>query len=165
MSVFQSPEFWSSSAFVLVVLGLMKPGNRLLKKWGQKQADQICKQQKDAKNVLKKAKTLKALYQAVYQNRNKERQKIMREANREIRFLEQEWLSQTHDRIARRNQETELRLKRIAENGQQDIKRKMLDRLVKQAQVGLAKSEDEDTDILIKKACQALEQYQSILKQ
>jgi len=165
MHFIQSPEFWSSSAFVLLVAVMARPAKRLLKKWGQKQASAVRKQQAEAAEVLKKAEVLEAQYKSLYQKRNQERRKVMREAEQEIQFLEQDLLKQTNDRIARKNQEVDLRLKRIAENGRQDIKRKMLSRLVKQAENQLAKTENEDMDDLIRKACEALENFAPALKQ
>ena len=165
MHFIQSPEFWSSSAFVLSVAVMARPAKRLLKKWGQKQADGIRKQQAEAADVLKKAEALEAQYKALYQKRSQERRKVMREVDREIQFLEQDLLKQTNDRIARKNQEVDLRLKRIAENGRQDIKRKMLSRLVKQTESQLAKTENENMDDVIKRACEALENFAPALKQ
>ena len=165
MHFIQSPEFWSSSAFVLLVAVMARPAKRLLKKWGQKQASAVRKQQAEAAEVLKKAEALEAQYKSLYQKRNQERRKVMREAEQEIQFLEQDLLKQTNDRIARKNQEVDLRLKRIAENGRQDIKRKMLSRLVKQTENQLARTENEDMDDLIRKACEALENFAPALKQ
>ena len=165
MHFIQSPEFWSSSAFVLLVAVMVRPAGRLLGKWGQKQADDIRKQQKEATEVLKKAEALEAQYKTLYQKRNQERRKVMREVDREIQFLKQDLLKQTNDRIARKNQEVDLRLNRIAENGRQDIKRKMLSRLVKQTENQLAKTENENMDDIIKKACEALENFAPALKQ
>jgi len=164
MNFIQSPEFWSSSAFVLLVLIMLKPAGRLLKKWGQKQADQIRRRQEEAEGVLKKAGEMRAQYKDLYQKRNQEHRKIMRQADREIQFLEQDLLKQTNERIARKNQEVDLRLKRIAENGRQDIKRKMLSYVVKQTENRLAEIKDENTDVLVEQACSALEKYASVLK-
>ena len=164
MNFIQSPEFWSSSAFVLLVLVMLKPASSLLKKWGQKQADQISWRQEEAESVLKKAKEIQVQYKGLYQRRNQERRKIMRQADREIKFLEQDLIKQTNERIARKNQEVDLRLKRIAENGRQDIKRKMLSYVVKQTENRLAEIKDENTDALVEQACSALEKYASVLK-
>ena len=165
MKMIQSPEFWSALAFGIVVFAVIKPGCRFLKKWGQKQADAILRQQKEAEDVLQKAKKLCAQYKTVYQNRGSERQKIMREAEKEIQFLEKEAVHQTEDRMTRKKQEVDLRLKMIAENGEQDIKRKMLSQLVKQTEIQLRSGQAEDTDELVKEACAALDRYEPALRQ
>ena len=165
MKVIQSPEFWTSLAFVVVAFMMIKPGYRFLKKWGQKKADIIIRQQKEAQDILQKAKALETQYKTVFQHRTAERKKALRDAEKEIRFLKDEALGQTEDRIKRKKREVELRLKMIAENGEQDIKRRMLSKLVKQTESLLQEKQEEDTQKIIEKACLALDRYGPALRQ
>lgn len=163
-AIIQTPEFWTSIAFILAVVFAVRPIARLLIAWGQKQAEQIRKNQQAAHDVLEKAEALRDQYNAAYQNRYAERRKLMAEADSEIEFLETETQQRMQDRMAHKTQEVELRLKMIEENGRQDIKGKMLTRVVGEAKRSLERRRDsgaqnENTNELVKRAFEALEMH------
>ena len=111
MALIETPEFWSALAFILVVLFATDPLERALKAWGRRKAEAIQSQFDEAKKLVEQAEKLKQQYETAYARRGLERQKLMREAETEIRFLETEILSQSADQIGRKTQEVEMRLK------------------------------------------------------
>ena len=168
-AIFQAPEFWTSLAFILVVVVSIRPVMRYLNKWAAGKADEIQKRRQAAKDVLKKAEELKKQYEKTYQNRQVEQRQSLETAENEIAFLENETQQVAADRMARKNQEIELRLKMIEENGRHDIKSKMLSRVVSDTKNKLIAMRDsekiiENTDDLIKQAFNALETYEVALK-
>ena len=167
--ILSAPEFWTSLAFVIVVLVLARPAAKYLNRWAGKKADDIRKRQQDAKDVLKKAENLKKQYEKAYQNRHAEQHQSLEEAENEIQFLKNEADQMAADRMARKNQEIELRLKMIEENGRQDIKSKMLARVVSNTKNKLTAMRDSDkiienTDDLVKQAFDALDGVAKALK-
>ena len=167
MEFIETPEFWSTLAFLIIVLMSVRPLKRALKSWGKQQADGVRKQFDEAKNLVEQAEKLKQQYESAYVRRSSERQKLMREAETEIRFLEADALEHSSDQMRRKNQEVEMRLKMIAEHGRQDIKRKMLDRVVGKTEKMLAAQadgSDENTEYLTDRVCQALDSFEGILK-
>jgi len=165
----QSPEFWTSFAFLIVVVFALKPVARFLDRWGQKKAEQIQTEQQTARELLEKAKTLKNRYETAYRNRQAEREKLLAEADQEIMVLETETQHHLDERIAHKTQEITLRLKMIEENGRQDIKGKMLNRILTDTRSRLETLRDEgktDADIsdLLKHAFQSLDAYKNALK-
>jgi len=168
-TILQAPEFWTSLAFVLVVTVSVRPVMRFLDKWAAGKAEEIRKRQQAAKDVLKKAEELKKQYEKTYQNRQAEQRQSLEAAENEITFLENETLQVASDRMARKNQEIELRLKMIEENGRQGIKSKMLTRVVSDTKNKLIVMRDsekiiENTDDLLKQAFDALDMYEPALK-
>ena len=169
ISIIQTPEFWTSFAFVFVLFLSARPVMRYLEKWTQGQAEQIQKRRQEAQDVLKKAEALKKQYETAYQNRQVEQRQMLEAADTEISFLESETQQLTNDRMARKSQEIDLRLRMIEENGRQDIKSKMLARVVSEAQSQLQTLRDtgklaENTDVLIQQAFEALDTYAAALK-
>ena len=165
----QSPEFWTSLAFLIVVGVMTKPVMRFLNRWGQKKAEQIQADQQTARDLLEKAKALKNRYEAAYRNRQAEREKLLAEADQEIMVLEADTLCHLKEHMAHKAQEVALRLKMIEENGRQDIKGKMLARVLSDCRSRLETLRDDgqtDTDVseLLDRACRALDAYQTALK-
>ncbi|MBR6411693.1 MAG: hypothetical protein IKS41_00845 [Alphaproteobacteria bacterium] len=168
MTFFETPEFWIAFAFVLVVLVAARPLMRALNAWGEKKAQAIQNQIEEAQKLADQAKKLKEQYEAAYARRSAERQKLMREAETEIRFLETEILDQSSDRVQRKNQEVEMRLKMIAEHGRQDVKQRMLSRVIRKTEQLLTEqlghqSKNENQDDLVENTCRALDSFESAL--
>lgn len=165
----KSPEFWTSMAFLGVVLIFMRPFMRYLDRWAKKQAALVQKNREEARSVRKRAETVLKQYEAVNRNRETERGRLLAEADEEISFLEQEFEQRTADRIARKKQEMALRLKTIEENGRQDVKNKMLNRIVGLARKDLmmrqSKGElQEDMVLVVDRVCQAMDDYAVLLR-
>lgn len=164
----QSPEFWTSLAFIIVVGIALRPVSRGLNRWAERQAAQIKQHQQEAQDILKKAEELKQQYEKSYRHRAAERQKIMKIADEEIIALTEETEQRIRDHQIRKKQEVELRLKMMAENGTQDIKRQMLTRVVRQTTALLEEKRDnpsEQSDQLLKQAFAALDRYAGVLDQ
>ena len=167
MALIETPEFWSALAFILVVLFATDPLERALKAWGKRKAEAVQSQFDEAKKLVEQAEKLKQQYETAYARRGLERQKLMREAETEIRFLETEILSQSADQIGRKTQEVEMRLKMIAEHGRQDVKRKMLTQVIQKAEKLLINGKyqaKENPENLTDQVCQALDTFETVLK-
>ncbi len=167
--IYHSAEFWSSVAFVIVVAVALRPVGRYLNRWTKRQDAQITAELEQAKNLRAQAEELKDEYQKAFQNRWKERAKLMREADREIEDLRAETESKTHDRILHKRQEVALRLKVIEENGRQEVKNQMLSKVVRCAGERLrAQSEAPasavETDQMVAQALAAVDAMAPILK-
>ena len=170
ISHIQAPEFWIAVAFFSVVIVFMRPVVRWVSGWSQKQADAIRAQQQEAADLLKKAGELKQEYEQAYKNRMSEWQKMMDEADKEIHSLEAESNQRTQDRILHHTQEVKMRLKMISESGRRDIKRQMLNRVIRKTYQTLEKQRDaaplpDDSEVLLKQACRALDSYAPALEQ
>ena len=166
--ILQSPEFWTAMAFIFVVGVALRPVLRGLNRWAGRQAEQIRLNRQEAEAVLKKAKDLKQTYEKNYRHRAVERQRIMKAADDEIVALTAETEQRMRDRQIRKKQEVELRLKMMAESGRQDIKRQMLNRVIRQTANLLEERRDnpsEQSADLLKQAFSALDQYAGVLDQ
>ncbi|MBQ7413092.1 MAG: hypothetical protein IJV07_02310 [Alphaproteobacteria bacterium] len=166
--ILQSPEFWTAMAFIFVVGMASRPVLRGLNHWAERQAQKIRSHQEEAEAVLKKAKDLKQTYEKNYRHRFVERQRIMRAADDEIAALTAQTEQRMRDRQIRKKQEVELRLKMMAENGRQDIKRQMLNRVIRQTANLLEERRDHSTEQssdLLKQAFVALDRYAGVLDQ
>ncbi len=165
----KSPEFWTSIAFLGVVFTFMRPFVRYLNRWAKKQAALVQKNREEARSVRKRAETLLKQYEAVNRDRETERGRLLAEADTEISFLEQEFEQRTADRIARKKQEMALRLKTIEENGRQDVKNKMLNRIIGLTRKDLTDRQNkgelqEDMTVVVKRVFQAMEDYATMLR-
>ena len=85
----------------------------------------------------------------------------MAEADSEIAVLQEETDQRTNDVILHKKQETALRLKMIEENSRQDVKNKMLRRIVRRTEKNLTERRAagtvvEDMDSAVEVICQAL---------
>ena len=168
MAFLETPEFWSAFAFILVVLVVGRPLRRALSAWGERKAKAIQDQIDEAQKLVKQAEKLKEQYRMAYARRSSERQKLMREADTEIRFLETELSDQSSDRVRRKSQEVEMRLKMIAEHGRQDVKKRMVTRVINKTEKLLENreeytSENENMNDLVENACRALDTFKSAL--
>ena len=157
MEFFETPEFWSATAFFLVVLVVVGPASRALESWGKRRAETVQSRFDEAQKLVDQAKQLKEQYQVSYAGRNAERQKLMREADVEIRFLETELLGQSADQMRRKTQEVEMRLKMIAEHGRQDVKRKMLKKVVQKTEKLFKKKPKENLNASVGRLIGALD--------
>ena len=169
MGFIETPEFWSALAFILVILIAERPLGRALKSWGKRQADSIQNQFDEAQKLVDQAKKLKEQYEKAYTLRGGARQKLMREAETEIRFLETDAMEQSSDRIRRKSQEVEMRLKMIAEHGCHDIKHQMLKRVVQKTKKILVNERDnnpqnENAENLTEDVCRILASFENIVK-
>jgi len=169
MGLIETPEFWSAFAFIVVILLAEKPLRRALDTWGKQRAKNIQNQIDEAQKLLDQAQKLRDQYEQAYTRRGLERQKLVREAETEIRFLETEALEQSSDRMRRKNQEVDMRLQMIAEHGRHDIKHQILERVVHKAEKLLVIKRDTDTpkadtDRLTDDVCGALDSFETVLK-
>lgn len=157
--ILASPEFWSSFAFILVILVFMRPLIKGLNGWTEKQVSAIHREQTSAREVLEKAEEIKKKYEKAYLNRFSEKQKMMQEADSEIAFLDEETHILTMDRINHKKQEVELRLKMIEENGRQDVKSKMLNQVLSDTRRRLKeRDEPEDPEKVLQTALNVLDE-------
>ena len=164
MEFIKTPEFWLALAFVLVLLIAGRPLKRGLEKWGSEKAKAIQKQFDEAQQLKEHAEKLKEQYQKAYTQRSSARQKLMHEAEVESRFLETELLGQSSDRLKRKKQEVEMRLKMIAEHGRQNVKRQMLNRVIQKTEKLLMRQQGGQSDDLVDQVCQALDSFENVLK-
>ena len=169
MDLIKAPEFWTSLAFILVILISSRPLSKALKAWGKRKADSIQNRFTEAKKLVAQAEKLKKQYESAYGRRSSERQKLMHEAEIEIRFLEADSLAQSSDRMKRKSKEVEMRLKMIAEHGRQGIKHQILEHVVRKTKKLLADGknnnlEDESVGDLTERICKSLNSFESSLK-
>jgi F0F1-type ATP synthase membrane subunit b/b' len=158
IDMFSSPEFWNGFAFVLVLIVFMPSFLEGLKRWTEKKVDLIHREQTAAQEVLKKAEEIKTKYEKAYINRFSEKRRLMQEADNEIVVLDEEQRLLTMDRINRKKQEIDLRLKMIAENGRQDIKRKILNQIIEDTRCRLKKKAfSENAEDVLQNALKALD--------
>lgn len=158
MTVISSPEFWISFAFLLVVGIFSVPLFRGLNKWTEKQVALIQQEQDEAKEILKKAEEIKKKYEKAYLKRFVEKQKMFQEAESEIAVLDEEAQLMLQDKMNRKKQELELRLKMIEENGRQDIKGKMLEQILMDTRYRLKNhKDDEDIELVLQHALNILD--------
>ncbi len=160
-TILMNPEFWMSFAFVLVVAVAVRPLYRFVRRWGAKEALVVQKSLKEAKDVRKKAEALVAEYEAAVRQQADLRRGALSEADAEIAVFEQESAQQTDDKILHKKQEVALRLKTIEENGRQDVKKKMLERVLNRTEQKLSERREkgeltEDMDIAVDHICAAL---------
>lgn len=166
---FENPEFWSAVAFVLVVLVALRPVIRFLNKWTDKQGMIILNRQKEAFDILEKAKNLKLKYDKMYQNRWLDQKQMLEQADAEISVLDAELKQTTSDKIARKNQEIAVRLKNIEENGFQNVKNKVLSKVISEAKKIFKMRFDgdeisENTDDLLETVFHVLKNKKDLLK-
>ncbi len=157
----KNPEFWMSFAFVLVVVISVRPALRFVRRWAKKEALTVKKSLKEAADVRRKAADLLVQYQEENRRQPALRKQAMAEADSEIAVLQEETDQRTNDVILHKKQETALRLKMIEENSRQDVKNKMLRRIVRRTEKNLTERRAagtvvEDMDSAVEVICQAL---------
>jgi F-type H+-transporting ATPase subunit b len=167
--IFENPEFWSAVAFVIVVLVALRPVRRFLNKWTDKQKTIILNRQKEADDILDKAKNLKLKYDKIYQDRWLEQKQMLEQADSEISLLKAEVEQSTGDKISRKNQEMAIRLKTIEENGYQNVKNKVLSKVISETKkmFKTCLNEDEVTenpDDLLETVFRVLKNKKELLK-
>ena len=159
IELFSSPEFWNGFAFLIVIAVFVRPFLRAVKRWTEKKVALMRQEQTAAKDVLLKAGEIKEKYEKAYANRFAEKRRLMQEADNEIAVLDEEMYLLTTDRINRKKQEVDLRLKMIEENGRQDIKRKMLNQILEDTRRRLKKKEfSENAEDVLQNALNALDE-------
>ena len=169
IQIFENPEFWSAVAFIIVVLVAMRPIGRFLNKWTDKQKMIILKNQKEADDILDKAKNLKLKYDKIYQDRWLKQKQMLEQADLEISVLKAEVEHSTSDKISRKNQEMAVRLKTIEENGYQNVKNKVLSKVISETKkmFKTCLNEDEVTenpDDLLETVFRVLKNKKELLK-
>ena len=156
---FSSPEFWNGFAFLIVIAVFVRPFLRAVKRWTERKVTLMRQEQTAAKDVLLKAGEIKEKYEKAYANRFAEKRRLMQEADNEIAVLDEEMYLLTTDRINRKKQEVDLRLKMIEENGRQDIKRKMLNQILEDTRRRLKKKEfSENAEDVLQNALNTLDE-------
>ena len=169
IQIFENPECWSAVAFIIVVLVAMRPIGRFLNKWTDKQKMIILKNQKEADDILDKAKNLKLKYDKIYQDRWLKQKQMLEQADLEISVLKAEVEHSTSDKISRKNQEMAVRLKTIEENGYQNVKNKVLSKVISETKkmFKTCLNEDEVTenpDDLLETVFRVLKNKKELLK-
>lgn len=160
----KNPEFWTSIAFLCIVGIFLRPLARYLNRWAQKQAALVQKNREEARSIRKKAENLLKQYESINRHRESDRERLLAEADAEIALLEQESDQRTADRIIHKKQEIDLRLKTIEENGRQDIKNKVLNRIITLTRKKLLLRQNggtfsEDLDVTVDRVLTALDEY------
>lgn len=156
--ILNNSEIWLTVASIFVVVISIKPLIRFIHKWAQKEVLNVQDSLKKATDIRIKAADLLAEYQVKIENQSKLRQQVMAEADAEIALFQTDIQQRTDDIILHKKQEMALRLKMITENSQQDIKNKMLNRILKKTEKELIerrkKSEIvEDMDTVVNNVC------------
>lgn len=162
MTAIQSPEFWVSIGFVLVVIVAFRPLKRYLATWGKKEAEHVQADIQNARKLKEEAADLLASYRKKTRRKNKERDEILASAGQEIDFLWREAEQKIKDQQAHKKQEAEHRLKMMQEQGHQEIKNKILTAVLqKTEQQILAQQKSgtltEDMDETLKKFFETLD--------
>lgn len=165
----KNPEFWTATAFILVVGAGMRPLFRFLKRWAARQADAVRQTAQQAADMRQKAQALKDKYEASYRGRWTVQRTLMEQADAEVERLTADATAQARERMARKNQEIEIRLNMIADNGRQDIKGKMLARVVADARRRAAERRDdpgytEQASVVLDETLAALDTYAPLLQ-
>lgn len=122
----KGPEFWMSFAFFVVIIVAFRPIGRYLKIWGEKHAAEIQARLDQPAQLRKNAQELLEKYEERTKNREIEYREIMKQAEAEIDFLQQDFDQKLKDRLSRKDKETEVRLQMIHDNGVKEMKNGML---------------------------------------
>lgn len=132
LTIISSPEFWISFAFVAVILMAFRPIGRYLRAWGKRRADSIQQSLDDAKNLRAKAEALLAEYEQKTKHKDRERAGIMKRAQREAARLQKEMAEKLTERLEKQEEDMASRLRLVREQGQRELKDKMLGMLMTQ---------------------------------
>lgn len=135
----KGPEFWMSFAFFAVILIAFRPIKKRIQAWGGAYAAQIQAQLDQPANLRKNAEELLAKYEERTKNRDIEYADMMKQAEAEIDFLQQDFDQKLKERLHRKDVETQLRLQMIHENGVKEMENKMLKLIVDRTYEMLAK--------------------------
>lgn len=169
IEILKNPEFWTATAFILVIGIGVRPVFRFVKRWAVHQADSVRQTAQQAADMHQKAAALKEKYESAYRGRWTVQRKLMEQADTEVERLTAEATDQARDRMARRNQEIEIRLNMIADTGSQNIKGKMLAHVMADACAQAMQRRDdpqqtENADKVLQHTLQALDMYAPLLQ-
>lgn len=104
---YQSPEFWVGFAFILVVIGLIKPLSRMLRNMLLKRRDEIIDQITQAEQLRNDARKLLAEYEKKFVHVKDEANEILDRSEKEIAFLKNEELQKLERVLEQRRKEVE----------------------------------------------------------
>jgi len=152
------PEFWTSLAFVLIVILALRPVGRTLKKWTLAEDEKIQQARDEVEALCQKAEELRAGYEKAYMTRFDTKEEKMKEAEQEIALLKKEVAKESEEKTDHVNQEMSLRLKMIEETGLGNLKKQLVDQVVSETQKKLAETHiKENADFIISEAFEALD--------
>lgn len=136
-------EFWVGMAFVLAVLGLIKPAGSaivgLLRKRGQEIADRI----QDAVSLKEEAQKLLADYERKFRGAEKEAADILVRSEREIEMIKKETLAKLEAEMVAKEAEAKARLKTAEAEAAKEISEKTADVTIAAVKKILADSLDD----------------------
>lgn len=130
IEVISDPEFWTSIAFIGVVLIAIKPLATYLKKWGQAQAAQIKNKIDETADLKQKAFDLFQKYEIHTKNVKQEKAAITKEAETEISILQKQSEEDLKERLTYKTQAVQQRLQTMRKNAEQKSKEKILTALL-----------------------------------
>jgi len=152
------PEFWTSLAFVLIVVLALRPVGRFLKRWTIQEDNKIQQARDEVEALCQKAETLKGEYEKAYLERFNTKAEKMKEAEAEIELLKKEVAQESEEKMDHTNQEMALRLKMIEENGLWNLKKQLVNQVVLETQKKLSEMViHENANALIDEAFEALD--------
>ncbi len=117
----QSPEFWVSVAFVLVVALLAYPVAKMVKNMLQKRVDSIIKEISDAANLKDDAQRLLVEYERKFVNADLEANEILKKSQKEINALKKNSLDKLKFEMQLREKEVDERLNAAKAKAQEEI--------------------------------------------
>ncbi len=119
---YQSPEFWVGFAFILVVIGLIKPLSRMLRNMLLKRRDEIIDQITQAEQLRNDARKLLAEYEKKFVHVKDEANEILDRSEKEIAFLKNEELQKLERVLEQRRKEVENSITLSIEKVKSEIK-------------------------------------------
>ncbi len=102
--MFSSPEFWVAVAFVIVVVGLFKPGSKAILSVLDKRANRIRQNLEEAQQLREEAQKTLAEYQRMQRDAGKEAEEILDNAKNEAKRLQEKAAKDLENQLARREQ-------------------------------------------------------------
>lgn len=138
LQIIQGPEFWMSLAFFTVIVIAFRPIKQRLSEWGKQQAADIQEKLDEPARLRKQAEDLLEKYESHTKNRDAEYAEIIKKAEDEIDFLQQEFDTKLKERLERKEKETAVRLQMIKDNGVKEMENQMLRLVVKRTYEKLA---------------------------
>ncbi len=138
LQMIQGPEFWMSLAFFAIIVIAFRPMKQRLMAWGKHQADDVREKLDEPARLRKQAEDLLEKYESHTKNRDAEYAEIIKKAEDEIDFLQQEFDTKLKERLERKEKETAVRLQMIKDNGVKEMENQMLRLVVKKTYEMLA---------------------------
>lgn len=169
IELIKGPEFWMTFAFFLVLILAVRPIGRILSQWGRARADEIRAKLDEPVRLRTQAEELLAKYENHTKNRTQEHNEIIRAAESEIDFLQQEADQKLKDRLMRKENETAVRLQMIHDNGIKELKNQMLRAIINRTYEILGKNvrqvnRQQEMDRALERVYASLENHIDLVK-